>query len=349
MRLNCIILIAILFTTGLAASELCDFEDGTLEVSPNGAFAAYNGGDYTPRVQTLSNDGTLGANGTSKCLKNYIEDGGCDIYYWPNYGYEEWIPQADGCDRLTFWIKLPSDFPAANDRNFNVGTYTDDPEYPPATKEGQQHYYHFLNLIGSEYWTKVKLNRHPQLKNVAPDDPVNNPTSIYGTTWDYWDGMCEFYVMTEGHDIYTPPWTLYLDEFSFSVEPEAENDDNINSISCVYLGSGQFRLGWYGNSRLSYNGDTYNVYYASVPLTNANYSSVGTLGASNVSKTAQAYGSLATTISTGITTGTVYFAIKDLDDDSTVVSKIDYPIDAGSSSPSTPSLRGVSLHGVDIH
>src|SRR5690606_25351715 len=97
------------------------------------------------------------------------------------------IPQASGATRLSFFIKLPKEFPQMADTNFHIGTYTRDPINGSHYSDGT-HYYHYFNIPGSEYWTKVICNRHPQHLVGVKIDPGINPTS-----WEYYDGFTRFY------------------------------------------------------------------------------------------------------------------------------------------------------------
>lgn len=287
-----------------------------------------------------------------------------------------------GYDRMSFYIWLPEAYPLApasgeygfRDHNFNVGTYT---IYPSTSEplvshdnsgwagtEGSDqiwnhpHFYHLFNIKGSQYATKCVMNEHPGAESDRDNyDPGANPTSVLQGerpgTWDYYNGLTRIYFQALPYDAppssaATLPYNVYLDKLELYATSEEENDANISQIACTYMGSGQFWLTWRGNPYYAISNpgssspDSYEVYYASVPLTNTNYSSVGTKVSGTFARTSDwAVTDFISSgqFSTGITSGTVYFAIKDISDGSTVVSKIDYPI---TTPPTTPTGLSVS-------
>lgn len=335
----CILIIIVSASLALAAEALSDFEDGTLATSTGGEFRKYEGvpGDSDTRVQTIEVTTGIGAAGSSHSMHLNITEGNSCVYYYSIPGQKLLIPQADGANRLSFYMRLPEGYPRGGDNNFHVGTYTRDPESTDLSYNGD-HFYHYFSLPGTSHWTRIVCNTHPNHKNVAPEDPENNPVA-----WGYFDGFTRFYLAAL-RDHTTYPWDVYYDDVKFYVASEAENDDNINSIACTYMGEGRFIVGWRGNSQYVHNGDTYDLYWSTSPITNANYTSA-TKAAEAVALKVGTYNWMEADITIPATSGTVYFAIKDLDDDSTVVSKIDYAIDEESDT-TPPTVTTIINSGI---
>jgi len=308
---------------------ISSFENGTLYSATGGVFQPYNGGDGGPRIQDLE-VANIGANGTNMCLKDTVSEGSLNIYYFPLAGSKVLIPQASGATRLSFFIKLPKEFPQMADTNFHIGTYTRDPINGSHYSDGT-HYYHYFNIPGSEYWTKVICNRHPQHLVGVKIDPGINPTS-----WEYYDGFTRFYFDVKGRNIYPMPWVGYIDEVTFYKEDEPENEETINSVSCTYFGNGRFQIGWHGNSQYSHNGHRYEVRYSTKPILNSNYNNATVVPGGPFSLVRGAYNFIKADFTISVQYGTrYYFAIKDLDSNIPYVTKIDYYIESrdGSASP----------------
>lgn len=286
-----------------------------------------------------------------------------------------------GYDRLSFFIKIPAGYPMSfpgspsyKDWNFNVGTFSINPDLTEPMGDiytsNEYHYYHYFTVKGNDtYWTKILLNNHPDWWNLADDlgqplDPTPEPYNI-NSAWKYFDGWGRFYMQLAPDNVpagVTTPMNIWLDDFEVYSILEAENDDHISSIACTYEGSGNFYLSWRGNHMhdiqhpATAGTHQYQVYYATFPLTNSNYSTTGTLVSVNGSNAFKGgldgdegggiyYGVTTGTFSTGITSGTVYFAIKDMSDGSTAVSKIDYPITnltSDTNSPTSPTGLNVN-------
>jgi len=322
-----------------------------------------------PDENTFSVDTSVKKEGTGSIKITTVESG-MHIWYFTHYeetySYRRFFPTMlnAGYNRMSFWILFPGNYPMSTqtgsviDFNLNVGTYTYDPDHPEdlAGQGAGHHYYHRLNIVGSDtYWTKVIINTHPGVKaGATTTDPGVDPE-----TWNYFDGFWRFYIQALPYP--TPPspvelgYDVWVDDLQVYTTSEAENDDHISeAIYCTYLGSGNFTMGWRSNNpNDSEHAGThsYNVYYSSTPLTNANYSTTGTeVTEGPFTRTTDwgHYTNVVTgTFSTGITSGTVYFAIKDISDESVVVSKIDYAIDEEPAPAAvTTSISGIRGGGI---
>lgn len=327
-------LILLIPSVSFAAEALSNFEDGNLITSTGGEFQKYEGipGDSDTRIQTIDVANDIGAAGSSRSMHLSITEGNSCAYYFSIPGQKALIPQADAAERLSFYMRLPIGYPRGGDNNFHVGTYTRDPDSGDLSYNGD-HFYHYFSLPGTDHWTKIVCNKHPQHKNVAPEDPINDPVP-----WSYYNGFTRFYLAAL-QDYVSYPWDVYYDEFKFYVTSEPENEANINSIACTYMGEGRFIMGWRGNSQYVHNGNKFDVYWSASPISNANYSSSMKV-AEAVGLKAGTYNWIETEFTVPMSSGTAYFAIKDLDDNSSVVSKIDYTINDAyidSTAPISPS------------
>ncbi|RKY35269.1 MAG: hypothetical protein DRP78_05610, partial [Candidatus Omnitrophota bacterium] len=244
-------------------------------------------------------------------------------FYIDNPNSRTLIEEASGANRMCAWVKLPDGYIQSGDRNFHFGTYTRDPEIP--SNSAGIHFYHTFSIPGStQYWTKIIANEHPQARSGDNDEIGNNPTNSSG--WDYYDGFTRFYFHTKG-GIYPTPgtWSWFIDEVKFYQEAESEDVQNVTSISCTYFGEGHFQINWHGDLRVESNSHHYELRYSTSLITNANYSSAAIApGCSDLTKVSESYNLMSADFTIPITTGTAYFAIKDLDSVSSYVSKIDY-------------------------
>ena len=315
--------------------SLNDFET-SLESASGGYFRPYHPTDIPPN-QVITLDAATAAIGNQSCKSsNMLQT--FHIWYIQNVNAKNFIDEAHngGFDRFSFYLKIPGDYPLQPDRNCNLGTYTTDPSNSEPLYHDGHHYYHFFNIKGSEYWSKCVFNQHPRHRSgVGSTDPGVNPE-----TWNYYDGFTRFYVQLLPYPDpplpITLPFDVWIDNLKFYHSAEPENDDNISSIICTYEGDGQFWMSWRGNhyydaiDPASTNPHEYRVYYASSLLTNANYNTIGTEvpGGPFQKETGNGIYDYNTTgsFNTGITSGEIYFAIKDISDSSVVVSKIDYHI-----------------------
>ena len=310
----------------------------TLSVVPGGA----NGSSYAARIVKDGSENPCGENDRCSTPIN-------GLYYGRHYTYLFSDANAQGIpyeatadsDRLSMYIKAPvghnqtvSQTPA----NLHLGTYT---LIPGGTGNGT-HFYHWFNIQGSDYWTKIIANSHPEHQVAVCLDLVNNPVE-----WDYWPRMTRLYLQGILCSS-TANETWMIDEITGYTPSESEDDDHITSISCTYLGNGRFQLGWFGSSSYDDISDTFDVYYSSNPLLNHNYAS-GTLGVDNLSDVIYGYdisNYFSTTIDTGIESGDIYFAIKcNAADAPAYVSKIDYYIsdtNMDTIAPASPSGLAVN-------
>ncbi|MEA1878740.1 MAG: hypothetical protein U9N86_18000, partial [Bacteroidota bacterium] len=357
MAIATMVLISLLMPLVSLADEsiLVDFESG-LYSSSGGHFRAWWDGGWT-NYNTFAQDDSITAVGNQSCKVTAVNET-FHIWWIQNDDYRNFIDEAHngGFDRMSFYLKLPSNYPLGTDRNFNIGTYTANPSNSEPLGDAGTHYYHFLNIKGSAYWSKVVINWHPDHQSGHNNtDPGVNPE-----TWDYFDGFTRFYIQAEPYPTPPAPISLpfdsWIDDVAFYTTSEPENDNNISQIVCTYEGSGQFWLSWRGNHYYdaedpsSTNPHEYRVYSSSFPLTNANHNTTGTEVGGGPFQREIGFG-MYDYITTGsfnasITSGTVYFAIKDISDGSSVVSKIDYQIsDTQSPVRSNPQPTGTLSSG----
>ena len=323
------VLVMLLFSTSMLAQEspcmLCDFETGENTSGPVGGgtgYVMYYFGSETITSPVVS----PGAAGTNYCvvLRSAADNDQPMAFYIDTPGSKTMIEEAYGANRFTAWIKIHPDYELKADRNLHFGTYTRDPVTGSPYQDGE-HYYHYYNIPGG-YWTKIIANEHPTHKTSYQGNYIeNNPTA---PEWNYYDGFTRFYISLP-HDPDNPPegeWEWYIDELEFYHEDEPE-DIEITSISCTYFGAGHFQLNWRGGLKVASPSNHYELRYSTSPITNANYNSATMApGCSDITKVDGSYNWMTADFSIPVTSGTAYFAIRDITSGSPYVARIDYPI-----------------------
>jgi len=310
-------------TTADTPTMLCDFETG---INTNGPIGGGTG--FFRHQSGIENHLPIaipGANTTNYCVEYETQENSEAglSFYIDNPETRTLIEEANGANRFRAWIKLPVGCEQGHDWNFHIGTYTRDPTIP-SNIQGT-HYYHVFNIPGSDYWTRIIANNHPQHLTGSKITPEVNPTS---PGWDYYDGFTRFYFHCSGGTYPTPgTWSWFIDEVEFYNETETENAETITSLSCSYFGNGHFQLNWHGNSQYNHNNHHYEVRYSASPITNANYDSATIApGCSDISRVPGAYNWMSANTTIPITSGTAYFAVKDTEPGyNNNHAKIDYP------------------------
>jgi hypothetical protein len=144
-------------------------------------------------------------------------------------------------NRMRFWIKVPvnaSPLAPTGQENMNVGTYVKQvvKANPYSDEAGGNHYYHNLNIAPTGQWTQVILNMHPShIRGTSGGKEHGNvPHPTGEEKYDYFDALTRFYI--QGN--YKPksyPADYLLDEIEFYQEPNKENDDQVYSLTAVYV------------------------------------------------------------------------------------------------------------------
>lgn len=128
-------------------------------------------------------------------------------------------------NRFSFYTKLPVGFERSlhhsgepENYTMNFGTYTRDPDgsYGSGSNMGR-HFYHWMNFKGNgEYWTKVIIDDHPQHEVGGSTDPGVNPTS--GDGFPYMSGLTRIYYKSTANLI-QPPYSVYVDQAEVYNDP----------------------------------------------------------------------------------------------------------------------------------
>lgn len=336
-------LLVMLFSSSVCFSAtLVDYENGRLQSTSGGAFRYY----FEDR-SVLTLEPNQGMDGTNQSLRVHTLLDNFHIWWIQNSQQRDLIPEGRGCNRMSFFIKIPENYPISSrnqtDNNFHLGTYTRDPQIP-SNIQGV-HYYHLYNIQGSAYPIKFIANERPQHKVGVRATVSTNPES-----WNYFDGFTRFYL--ELLPLYECPIQLpfdsFVDEVKFYSTSEPENDETISSISCTYQGNGLFQIGWHGNSNYEHNGHRYEVRYSTSPITNANYSSATVAPGGPFSLHPGSYNFMLAEFSIQVQDNTrYYFAIKDIDSNIPYVSKIDYPLgDVGPMPSEGPIVSDIDVRSI---
>jgi len=200
-----------------------DTTDGALETSSSLKYTV-TGGRTNPEIEPATTSG-------SQVLhkQDYIDNpsklasepaGGFYVYKL-NDDRANGIPEVSGANRISFYTKLPSNFNtlyhySGVPKNYNIhfGTYTRDPDgsYGISSNLGR-HFYHWFNLQGQgNYWTKIIIDQHPQHEVSQSGDPIDNPTLDSG--FNYIEGLTRWYFKIKANLI-QPPWTMQMDELTY--------------------------------------------------------------------------------------------------------------------------------------
>lgn len=282
------------------------------------------------------------------------------LYIYSTFVSKPILDQAADADRLTAYVAIPPDYPESNYYTMHVGTYTKDTTTPDG--DSGPHYYHWFGLIGSNYYSKIIINQHPQAEVGSEVDPGVNPQ-----TWDYLSNLYRFYLDAS----FCSPlgeYSAYFDEIQFEdIAPAVDDAENVASIACSYIGAGEYRIVWYRNTHSTeYSGHTYSVRWANAPITTANYSEA-TLVSNTIVRTPSANettDAFEVNFTIAKTSGTVYFGIYDETANNGLVTAFDYiiaeapylsnptytqptititsPIDGGSTTQSTVTVSGTA-------
>ncbi len=146
-------------------------------------------------------------------------------------------------NRLTFWIKAPTNASQSSDEGHNVelGTYVKRVQNadPYSDETGGGHYYHFFNIQPTDTWTKVVVNMHPnhQRGGVGSYEWGNLPYPTGESQYNYWDVFTSFYFEFDPYvtSFGTYPKVYKFDGFEFYKEPYQENDDQVYNIAATYV------------------------------------------------------------------------------------------------------------------
>jgi len=156
-------------------------------------------------------------------------------------------------NRFRFWIKMPADptneIVTDGSANDNIGTYVkriSNPDYS-SDEAGGDHWYHNVNFPRTGTWVQVVLNMHPDHSRGEngglEQGDQSHPTNEAG--YNYYDALTRFYIQVTGGSL-TAPMNIFLDEFEFYKETNAENDDQVRSISSTYVpATNKIIVTWY--------------------------------------------------------------------------------------------------------
>jgi hypothetical protein len=248
-----------------------------------------NGGEIRSKEEFLAFPGRVGT-GIGGSLYSYFMRGGVQI------------PEATGADRFSLYLYVPKGWTMKKDGH---GNYTShdlqlvqnhcDPAQNPCTNErgsnsegepttGESgHFYHFLKIGKGGGWVHVLLDQHPQHERTNSWDKKNNPTArdaVYGFK-NYYDTVSTFYIDQTGTQLPTP-FSLWVDEMEFyhtATAPEPnQNDDSVSSVTVGYFpeDDGLFGIGFQGyDTGLG----TWEIRYATSPITNATFNSAAPIQA----------------------------------------------------------------------
>ena len=298
---------------------LTDFETGYNTNYQVGGGKGYvvNNEFYTVKLPVVAD----GANGTKNSVQ-FTATAGPEtqqLKYIDDKLYYSTIEESENANRLEMYVKMPPGWEAIDTVNLKIEIYTTLGDYNP-------HFVHYFNINGSDHWTKLILNQHPQFRTGQSATPANNPTM---PDWDYFSEIRRYYFhyMADGHANAVGAWKTCLDEVRFYNETEPENTYSINSISCSYHDNGHFILKWFGRFRRN-NPNVYEVRYSTEPINNSNYDTATIApGCDNLISTAIDFKWLEANTIIPITSGTAYFAITDLTSDPGNCTRINYKID----------------------
>lgn len=208
-----IISLVIFLPSSSLAAMLDDFEGnlktGSVDEDKEGWFLYTEEGDEG----SFEIDRSKGADNTKSSLKVTVTQGDIYLYYLVA---QRGIPlkEAQGANRMKFYIWLPSTYPQVTDpwpfHNLELGTFL---------TPNDDHYYHFLNVKERGQWQEVILPNNPSLLR---EQPGQDPEAIP----DYFDRFERWYLDGTGADFLElppeTPFTFWIDQVEFYAEAENE-------------------------------------------------------------------------------------------------------------------------------
>ena len=204
-----------------------DFEDGILWIAGENqdttgnrrgwAFLSQGSGDAV----SIDN---IGANQSSKSLRiTFSSSNSPQIYFRSDGKTTDMMPEAQGANRMSFYIRFPEGFPIQPNPfrycTWQLGTYIHDPDdwydTHAATSEqdhGIHHYYHRLSIEqAGNGWVKYIVNTHPDQANYSG---ITVPPDIS----HYYNSFGRFYFHfgpEAGGPEPSRPFTIWIDEIKF--------------------------------------------------------------------------------------------------------------------------------------
>lgn len=166
----------------------------------------------------------IGANGTNHSLKiTFASENNDQIYFRSNDKITDHMPEADGANRMSFYIRFPADFPIQSIPfrydTWQLGTYIHDPAdwsdnhgASGWNDHGIHHYYaRFTIEEAGNGWIKYIINTQPDQCNYGGSTvPPNIP--------HFFDEFGRFYFhfgQEAGGPNPTKPYTIWIDEIKF--------------------------------------------------------------------------------------------------------------------------------------
>jgi len=166
----------------------------------------------------------IGANGTNHSLKlTFASENNDQIYFRSNDKTTDHMPEADGANRMSFYVRFPADFPIQplpfRYDTWQLGTYIHDPnnwsDLHGATDwddHGIHHYYARLTIeqVG-DGWVKYIINTQPDQCNYGGSTVPPNITHFFDEFGRFYFHFGE----AAGGPNPTKPYTIWIDEIKF--------------------------------------------------------------------------------------------------------------------------------------
>ena len=209
------------------SNTLQDFEDEILWL-PGGSqdTGGYGRGwGFTwPGAGDMIEIDNIGANGTNHSLKlTFASENNNQIYFRSNDKTTDHMPEADGANRMSFYVRFPADFPIQplpfRYDTWQLGTYIHDPnnwlDIHGATDwddHGIHHYYARLTTeqVG-DGWVKYIINTQPDQCNYGGSTVPPNITHFFDEFGRFYFHFGE----AAGGPNPTKPYTIWIDEIKF--------------------------------------------------------------------------------------------------------------------------------------
>ena len=214
-------------SSGVAYNTLQNFEDGVLWLPGGGQDSTGNDRGWAfldaGSSAKIEVDSTLGANGTQKSLKLTFDSDNPQIYFRSNDKITDYMPEAAGANRMSFYVRFPENFPIQEQPfrydTWQLGTYIHDPndwgDTHAAMYEGDHgihHYYHRLTIeqVGNG-WVKYIITTQPDQANYSG-------STVPPDISHYFDSFGRFYFHfgpEAGGPMPPRPFTIWIDEIKF--------------------------------------------------------------------------------------------------------------------------------------
>ena len=260
--------------------------------------------------------------------------------------------QKDKYNRIEFYVFVDKNIKTVDlgSKNFSIGTYVRRINgLRTNAEDGGHHFYHRYRIPYTGYWHKIVWDMHPHHDRGASGD-LEHGNQAYPTEesgHNYFDALTRFYVAADIATGYTGPSEWKLDGFRVYKEPYEENEEQVYSVSGVYVAN-QDKLIVTWNRNKDENDIDHEVRYSFSNIHELGWNNATSTGGAFDTKGYRGYNNVHWE-KTGIDMSghsDIYVAIKPVNSDLFKQIKIPvaFPVVTGMARPGPPSNVSISIN-----